>query len=116
MPSSQNSYAISGGNIPFGEHESFCASSPEVGRIDVIVSEDGVTAYIADDGMQRNYIIRCNLADYATQVPTEGWFPIRRIIADDFTPQQRAEIEAYIAEFLRSSDTPGQRVAIFLTH
>ena len=76
--------------------------APESGRIDVIVSEDGITAHMADDDRQKNYITRCDLADYATQVPTEGWPPIRKIIADDFAPQERAEIEAYIAELLRA--------------
>jgi hypothetical protein len=61
--------------------------APESGRIDAIVAEDGVTAPMADDAVQRNYYTRCKLAEYATQVPTEGWAPIRKIIADDFTPQ-----------------------------
>jgi hypothetical protein len=75
--------------------------APESGRTDVVVSKEGITLCMADDARQKNFITRCDLADYAMQVPTEGWPPIRKVIADDFLPEQCAEIEAYIAELLK---------------
>jgi hypothetical protein len=73
-------------------------ASPDYGRINVTVSEEGITAHIADDDRQRNYVTRCDLADYQTQIPTDGWDSLRKIIADDFPSAQRTEIEAYITE------------------
>ena len=78
-------------------------ASPEYGRIVVTVSAAGILVEIADDPVQRNYGKVCQLADYATETPTDGWTPIRQIIADDFPPEQRAEIEAYIAELLQAA-------------
>jgi hypothetical protein len=75
--------------------------APESGRTDVVVSKEGITLYLADDARQKNFTTRYDLVDYATQVPTEGWPQIRKVIADEFPPEQRAEIEAYIADLLK---------------
>jgi hypothetical protein len=73
--------------------------------IRLTVDAQRVEVAIADDDRQRNYYTGCSLADYATQVPSEGWTSLRQIVADDF-PDQRAEIEAFIVESLRRSLPP----------
>ena len=75
-------------------------NSNDFGSIDVTVDVEKVHVHIADDAVQRHYSKSCPLADYATEAPTDGWTPLRKILATDLLPEQRAEAEAYIAELL----------------
>jgi len=75
-------------------------NSNDLGSIVVTVDGEKVRVEIADDQVQRHYSKACPLAEYATEVPTDGWTPLRQIVGTDLRLEQGAEVEAYIGELL----------------
>ena len=76
-------------------------AEPYYGRVTVTVSDAGVHVHVADEVVQRHYARTCDLAEYATESATSGWVSLRSIVAKDFEPAHRVEIESYIAALLR---------------
>ena len=76
------------------------SASQEDGRTEITLSARGVLVELTDDDTQRRYSKVLPLAEYASEVPTDGWTPVRKIVANNFSESERAEIEAYLAELL----------------
>lgn len=83
-----------------GEQVKQWHACPEYGSVTVTVAENGILVHVADDAVQRRYEKRCSLTEFSSEASADGWVPFRKIVADDFSPEQRLEIETYLSALL----------------